>query len=207
MPNAGAIFRCELDGSNVERFSSGERNAQELAFDAHGNLFSMDNDGDYPGEMERALYITDAALNVAPHVMQQLDITRNAVEFLNKAGVINPKVAMLSAVEVKNHSVPSSLDAAYLAELAALGSVRVVDLKGQYRGSFQGPPPNPQQYRWVAEHLPDVWIEDPALEGEAGEVLSGHRSRLTWDAVLPGIEDAYAAAIAARRQAYAAPAV
>ena len=60
-PNSGGIFRCELDGSLVERYSSGERNAQELAFDAHGNLFSMDNDGDYPGEKERALYITEGS--------------------------------------------------------------------------------------------------------------------------------------------------
>ena len=60
-PNSGGIFRCELDGSRVERYSSGERNAQELAFDAHGNLFSMDNDGDYPGEKERALYITEGS--------------------------------------------------------------------------------------------------------------------------------------------------
>ncbi len=60
-PNSGAIFRCELDGTRVERYSTGERNAQELAFDAHGNLFSMDNDGDYPGEKERALYITEGS--------------------------------------------------------------------------------------------------------------------------------------------------
>ena len=61
MPNAGGIFRCEMDGSRVERYSSGERNAQELAFDSHGNLFSMDNDGDYPGEKERSLYITEGS--------------------------------------------------------------------------------------------------------------------------------------------------
>ncbi len=60
-PNSGAIFRCEMDGTQVERYSTGERNAQELAFDDHGNLFSMDNDGDYPGEMERALYITEGS--------------------------------------------------------------------------------------------------------------------------------------------------
>lgn len=63
MPNSGAIFRCEMDGSLVERFSSGERNAQELGFDSFGNLFSMDNDGDYPGEKERALYITEGSMH------------------------------------------------------------------------------------------------------------------------------------------------
>ncbi|MFK7910564.1 MAG: hypothetical protein AB8F34_08165 [Akkermansiaceae bacterium] len=60
-PNSGAIFRCELDGSNFERYSIGQRNAQELAFDIHGNLLSMDNDGDYSGEKERALYITEGS--------------------------------------------------------------------------------------------------------------------------------------------------
>ena len=83
----------------------------------------------FPGT-ERALYITDAALNVAPHVEQRLGITRNAVELLNKAGIATPKVAVLSAVEVRNHSVPSSLDAAYIAELAQEGAVENAIVEG-----------------------------------------------------------------------------
>ena len=69
-------------------------------------------------ESERALYITDAALNVAPDVKQRLDITRNAVALLNNIGRSKPKVAVLSAVEVENRSVPSSLDAAQIAREA-----------------------------------------------------------------------------------------
>ena len=83
----------------------------------------------FPGA-ERALYITDAVLNVAPSVEQRLAITRNAVELLNKMGMESPKVAILSAVEVKNHSVPSSLDAAYIAEVARDGAVENAIVEG-----------------------------------------------------------------------------
>jgi len=74
-------------------------------------------------------------------------------------------------------------------DLGALDRVHTVDLKGQYRGSFQGPPADPDQYRWIAEHLPDAWIEDPGLTDATRAVLEPHTARITWDAILHSLAD------------------
>lgn len=56
-PNQGAVLRSEVDGSGFEVFAAGIRNLQEFSFDEHGNLISVDNDGDHDGESERVVYI------------------------------------------------------------------------------------------------------------------------------------------------------
>ena len=56
-PSQGAVLRSEPDGSNFEVFAAGIRNLQEFSFDDHGNLISVDNDGDHQGENERLVYI------------------------------------------------------------------------------------------------------------------------------------------------------
>lgn len=60
-PNEGAIMRCDPDGSNFEVFAHGLRNTHEIAFDAFGNLISVDNDGDHPGENERYVHILEGS--------------------------------------------------------------------------------------------------------------------------------------------------
>ncbi len=60
-PNQGLVLRSEPDGRNVEVFAHGLRNCQELSFDALGHLFCMDNDGDFEGERERFVYVTEGS--------------------------------------------------------------------------------------------------------------------------------------------------
>ncbi len=57
-PESGAVFRCELDGSNLEVFATGLRNPQELAFNDVGDLFSVDNNSD-SGDKARVVHILE----------------------------------------------------------------------------------------------------------------------------------------------------
>ncbi|HHJ38645.1 MAG: phosphate acetyltransferase [Methylothermaceae bacteria B42] len=73
------------------------------------------------GEMpnyHKLLYVTDAAINIAPDLMQKAAIVQNAVDLAHLLGVAIPKVAALSAVEVVKPQIPSTVDAACLSKMA-----------------------------------------------------------------------------------------
>lgn len=70
-----------------------------------------------PGS-DRALMITDGAVNVAPDERTLMDIVVNAVELAHALGIARPKVAMLSGSESELESMPSTLLAARIRDRA-----------------------------------------------------------------------------------------
>jgi len=62
----------------------------------------------------KALFITDAAVNIFPTLNDKADICRNAIDLVRVLGIDRPKVAILSAVETVTDKIPSTIDAAAL---------------------------------------------------------------------------------------------
>ncbi|MGD7045535.1 phosphate butyryltransferase [Jeotgalibacillus proteolyticus] len=73
--------------------------------------------------IERSIFVTDAAMNVAPDLQQKVQIVSNAVSVAHKLGVSKPKVAPLAAVEVINPAMPATLDAAALTQMNRRGQI------------------------------------------------------------------------------------
>ena len=69
-------------------------------------------------KLKKPLFITDGALNVLPRVDIKLQILKNAVQFCNKLNISKPKVAILSGTEDPIESMPSSIEAKKVMELA-----------------------------------------------------------------------------------------
>ena len=71
----------------------------------------------------RMLLVTDAVINIAPTLEDKVDIVQNAIDLAHVLGVEEPKVAILSAVEVVNPKMRSTLDAAALCKMADRGQI------------------------------------------------------------------------------------
>src|SRR5262245_14257152 len=76
------------------------------------------------------LFITDAAVNIAPDLMAKRDIVQNAIDLYAGLGLGTPKVAILSAVETINPSIPSTIEAAALCKMADRGQITGGELDG-----------------------------------------------------------------------------
>lgn len=65
-----------------------------------------------------ALFITDAAVNIAPDLDAKRDIVQNAIDLHVGLGLGTPRVAILSAVETVSAKIPGTIDAAALCKMA-----------------------------------------------------------------------------------------
>jgi len=69
------------------------------------------------------LFITDAAINIFPDLEAKRDIVQNAIDLHLGLGLGEPRVAILSAVEVINPKIPGTTDAACLCKMADRGQI------------------------------------------------------------------------------------
>ena len=78
----------------------------------------------------KLLFVTDAAINIAPGLMTKAAIVQNAVDLARLLGIDKPKVAALSAVEVIKPAITSTIDAACLSKMAARGQILHATIDG-----------------------------------------------------------------------------
>jgi phosphate acetyltransferase len=75
-------------------------------------------------EIDRVIFITDAAVNIFPTLEDKVHIVQNAIDLALALGIESPpKVAILSAMETVNPNVPSTIEAAALCKMAERGQI------------------------------------------------------------------------------------
>jgi phosphate acetyltransferase len=108
----GSLHTDELMKVAMAR-DSGLRTSRRIS-----HVFVMDTPA-YP----RTLLITDAAINIEPELEDKVHIVQNAIDLAQALGIVEPKVALLSAIETVNPKIKSTLDAAALCKMADRGQI------------------------------------------------------------------------------------
>ena len=83
-------------------------------------------------EAGRILYLTDAVVNINPNLQEKIKIIENAVEFVKLLGISNPKVAVISAIELITPNIPSTIDAACLSKMSERGQIKGAIVDGPF---------------------------------------------------------------------------
>ena len=115
----GSLHTDELLTEVVKR-ETGIRTGRRIS-----HVFVMD----VPGH-PHTLFITDAAVNIAPDLDAKRDIIQNAIDLFAGLGLGVPKVAILSAVETVTTSIPSTIEAAALCKMSDRGQITGGELDG-----------------------------------------------------------------------------
>lgn len=78
----------------------------------------------------RLVATTDGGLNIAPTLEQKRQIILGAIDVLRCLGIVHPKIAIMSAIEVVSDTIPSTTDARSLTEMGASGAFGDAEVYG-----------------------------------------------------------------------------
>lgn len=78
----------------------------------------------------KLMLVSDAAINIAPDLVEKRDIVQNAIDLARAIGIARPKVALLSAVETVTPKLASTVEAAALCKMADRGQIVGGELDG-----------------------------------------------------------------------------
>lgn len=73
---------------------------------------------------DRLMIMTDAGMNIMPTFQQKVDMVNNAVCVARSLKIENPKVAVISGIELVNPDMPSTVDAALLSKMNERGQIK-----------------------------------------------------------------------------------
>ena len=74
--------------------------------------------------LDELLFISDAAINIAPDLVTKVDIVQNAIDLARACGLECRKSACSRRSKSINPNIPSTLDAAILSKMAERGQIR-----------------------------------------------------------------------------------
>ncbi len=108
----GSLHTDELMGA-VVRTATGLRTERRIS-----HAFIMD-----VPSLDRAIIVTDAAINIFPTLEDKQHIIQNAIDLALALGFSQPKVAILSAMETVNPKIQSTVEAGALCKMADRGQI------------------------------------------------------------------------------------
>ena len=109
----GSLHTDAIMGAVVKR-EAGLRTTRRIS-----HCFVMD-----VPSIDRAVIVTDAAINIFPTLEDKVDIVQNAIDLCHALGREKPLVAILSAMETVNPKVDSTIEAAALCKMADRGQIK-----------------------------------------------------------------------------------
>lgn len=156
----GALHTEELLHEVVQK-GTGLRTEHRLS-----HVFVMDVPS-YP----KPLFITDAAVNIAPDLEVKASIVQNAINLAKIFGVETPRVAVLAAVETINPNMQATLDAAILCKMAERGQITggIVDGPLAFDNAISRAAAKQKHIESPVSGLVDILV---APEIEAGNMLA-----------------------------------